>query len=146
MLIGNTNHPTLKIYYEAAHRIFTNTTTVLPNGTKMTVKNVALEAGKSPSSIRKDRDLFLPLIEDITEMARQMAERLSPGREKINDARQKTKRAKARANDYEARYKESLARELMLIRALDEAQRSLRSDEERFSQHENVVIFPKPQK
>lgn len=146
MLVGNPDHPTLKVYYDAAHRIFINTTSVLPKDSKMTVKNVAIEAGKSPSSVRKDRDIFIPLIEDINKMAKQMTERLAPGQEKVNDARQKTKIAKAKASDYESRYKESLGRELMLIRALDEAQRALRRDEDRFSEHENVVEFRNPRK
>lgn len=139
-------HSTLKPYNAAALRIFTNATVILPPGSKMTLKNVALEAGKSPSSIRKDRDIFIPLIQDVEKMAKQMAERQAPGKEKVKDARQKTKKAKAEASDYERRYKESLARELMLIKALDDAQRSLRRYEEPFSQHENVVPFPNPRK
>ncbi|NIE77310.1 hypothetical protein F3J45_23015 [Pantoea sp. Ap-967] len=146
MTFGNSNQPTLNAYYEAAYRIFNNTTNVLPKDSKMTIKNVALEAGKSPSSIRKDRDIFIPLIEDITKMAEQMAERLAPGQGKAKDAQLKTKKAKAKAKDFESRYIESLSRELMLIRALDEAQRALRSNEEIFSQHENVLPFPKPRK
>ncbi|EJT86022.1 hypothetical protein A3L25_010270 [Pseudomonas putida] len=139
-------HSTLKVYHDAALRIFTDATVILPKGSKMTVKNVALEAGKSPSSIRKDRDIFIPLIQDIKEMARQMAERQAPGQEKVKDAQQKTKKAKAAAGNYERRYKESLARELMLIRALDEAQRDLRRYEQPFSEHENVYPFPTPKK
>ena len=139
-------HSTVKPYYDAALRIFTDTTVILPPGSKMTLKNVALEAGKSPSSIRKDRDIFIPLIQDVKEMAKQMAERQAPGEEKVKDARQKTKKAKAEASDYEGRYKESLARELMLIKALDDAQRSLRRYAEPFNQDENVVPFPNPRK
>jgi hypothetical protein len=146
MLEKHQNHSTLKPYYEAALRIFTNTTVILPVGSKMTLKNVAIEAGKSPSSIRKDRDIFIPLFQDIEDMAKQMSERQAPGAEKVKDARQKTKKARAEAGDYERRYKESLARELMLIKALDDAQRSLRRYEEPFSQHENVVPFPNPRK
>lgn len=146
MSVEHEKNSTLKPYYDAALRILNNSTMVLPSGSKMTLKNVALEASKSPSSIRKGRDIFIPLIQDIDEMAKQMAERQAPGAEKVKDARQKTKKAKAEAGDYERRYKESLARELMLIKALDDAQRSLRRHEEPFSQHENVVPFPNPRK
>lgn len=139
-------HSTLKAYNDAAYRIFTDTTVVLSKGSKMNIKNVALEAGKSPSSIRKDRDIFIPLIQDIKAMAKQMAERQAPGQEKVKDAQQKTKKAKAEAGSFEKRYKESLARELMLIRALDEAQRDLRRYQQPFSEHENVVPFSNPRK
>jgi len=137
-------HPTLIPYYSAALRIFTDTTVVLPKGSKMTIKNVALEAGKSPSSIRKDRDIFILLIQDINEKAAQMAERRAPGRGEVIEERQKTKKASAMAESYERRYKESLARELMLIKALDEAQRALRRFEEPFGEHPNVLPFAKP--
>jgi hypothetical protein len=136
--------PTLKVYYDSAHRIFTDTTLILPKGSKMTLKNVALEAGRSAGSIRKERDIFLPLIEDVTALAKQMSERSAPGEEKVKNAQQKTKKAKAKALDYKRRYKESLAREIMLIKALDDAERSLRRHEDRINRHDNVVPFPNP--
>lgn len=146
MLTGDSGLPTLSVYYAAAQRIFKNTTTVLPKNSKMTLKNVALEAGKSASSIRQDRDIFIPLIEDIKQMAQQMAERHAPGQEKVKDAQRKAKKAKVDAQDYESRYKASLARELMLIKALDDAERSLRRHDERFTQHDNVVPISNPRK
>jgi hypothetical protein len=135
---------TLKAYYDSAQRIFTDATLILPKGSKMTLKNVALEAGRSAGSIRKERDIFLPLIEDVTKLAKQMSERSSPGEEKVKTAQQKTKKAKAKAQDYEGRYKESLAREIMLIKALDDAERSLRRHEDHINRHDNVVPFPNP--
>ena len=44
-------------YYEAIERIKFDTTRVVPKGSKINNRTVALEAGRDPSSIRKDRGM-----------------------------------------------------------------------------------------
>ncbi|MCF5227705.1 hypothetical protein GIW32_30455 [Pseudomonas syringae] len=55
-------------YETALQRLVDNKPTILPLGSKITINNVALEAGRGKGSIRKDRECFCSgqLIPDTT--------------------------------------------------------------------------------
>lgn len=44
-------------YYESLHRLITNTPNIVKSNSKINSRNVALEAAKDPSSIRKNRGM-----------------------------------------------------------------------------------------
>ena len=56
MSINNEESDTLTRYYDALNRL-------LSKDAKITIKAVAFEAGRSATSIKKDRPIFAPLIE-----------------------------------------------------------------------------------
>ncbi|EKT4481561.1 hypothetical protein QEM02_001646 [Pseudomonas putida] len=117
---------TLQAYYKALDRLIANKPELLPKGTKITLNAVAIEAGKSPGSIKKSRSVYTPLIEEINIRAKEQQERSKPGALQVQQANAKASKARAEATDYEAKYKEALARELMLLIAWDELNQELR--------------------
>lgn len=100
-------------YKTALQRLVENKPKILPPGSKITINNVALEAGRGKGSIRKDRECFNEL------------------REKTKAAAAKQKKensAKPNKGDeklFKDLYHESLARELMLISQIDELDKDL---------------------
>lgn len=130
---------TLQPYYSALDRLSAGTSTIVPKGTKITLNAVAQEAGKSEGSIKKSRTIYSSLIQEIKVRAKQQSEQSAPGVLRIRDAKQKTAKARASAVDFEEKYKAALARELMLLKALDEAERRLR-------RIDNVVPIVPPQR
>jgi len=100
-------------YETALQRLVENKPNILPPGSKITINNVALEAGRGKGSIRKDRECFDEL------------------REKTKAAAAKQKKensAKPNKGDeklFKDLYHESLARELMLISQIDELDKDL---------------------
>jgi homoaconitase/3-isopropylmalate dehydratase large subunit len=100
-------------YKIALQRLVENKPNILPLGSKITINNVALEAGRGKGSIRKDRECFDEL------------------REKINAAADKQKKEdsvkpnKASEKLFKDLYHQSLARELMLISQIDELEKDL---------------------
>ena len=88
-------------------------------------------------SIKKSRPIYSKLIEEIKIASKQQHEQKAPGNLEIQRVKQKIVKAKANADGFEEKYKAALARELMLLKALDEAERRLR-------RVENVVpLMPK---
>lgn len=119
MSLDNKESVTLTPYYDALNRL-------VAKGTKITLKAVAIEAGRSASSIRKNRPMFEPLISEIHFRAKEQQDRIKPGVKGIEQAKSKAAKAKATADGYKSKYKAALARELMLLIAWDEAMQELR--------------------
>lgn len=100
-------------YETALQRLVENKPNVLPPGSKITINNVALEAGRGKGSIRKDRECFNELREKTKAAAakqkKESSAKLNKGDEKL----------------FKDLYHESLARELMLISQIDELDKGL---------------------
>lgn len=116
-----TDHPvTLLPYYSALNRLVNGKSEILPRGSAITLNSVAIEAGRSPGSIKKQRPVYAPLISEILLRTQEQQEQNKPGALKVQLAKQKSARERTRADSFEAKYKQALARELMLLIAWDE--------------------------
>jgi hypothetical protein len=111
---------TLLPYYEALTRLE-------EKGIKITLKAVAIEAGRTPGSIKKSRPVFAPLIREIRHRAELQSQIAAPGAMKAKAAKLEIKKIRARSDNYEEKYKAALARELMLLLAWDKATQELRA-------------------
>jgi len=100
-------------YESALQRLIDNKPNILSPGSKITINNVALEAGRGKGSIRKDRECFDELREKTkaaaTKQKRENSAKPNKGAEKL----------------FKDLYHESLARELMLISQIDELDKDL---------------------
>ncbi|WP_110973194.1 hypothetical protein [Pseudomonas huaxiensis] len=103
----------IRQYEEALQRLIENKPNILPPGSKITINNVALEAGRGKGSIRKDRDCFKPLRESTKAAA---AKQKKENSAKPNNGAEKL---------FKDLYHDSLARELMLISQIDELEKDL---------------------
>jgi len=75
-------------YYAALFRLKNNTGNIIPPGSKITLDNVAKEAGNGPSSIRKSRPEHQKLILDIESVEKDRIAKLAiskPLTSKINN-------------------------------------------------------------
>ena len=95
-------------YYKALDRLIQNKPINVPIGTKINNDTVALEAGRKRSSIKKSREIFSDLIDEIDKISQ---EKEFPEKEN----KLKIEKLKNKANDYRTLYEEVLNRELMLI-------------------------------
>lgn len=98
---------TLKPYYAALNRLVAGKSEVVPAGTKITLNAVAMEAGKSAGSIKKQRSVYAALIREIKQRAKEQEEQEEqslPGALKIQEAKAKTAKAKAEAGSFEDKY------------------------------------------
>lgn len=100
-------------YETALQRLVDNKPNILPLGSKITINNVALEAGRGKGSIRKDRECF----DELREKTKAAADK----QKKENSA----KPSKASEKLFKDLYHQSLARELMLISQIDELEKDL---------------------
>ncbi|VVM75840.1 hypothetical protein PS673_02017 [Pseudomonas fluorescens] len=119
MSIDNEESVTLTRYYNALNRL-------LSKDVKITIKAVAIEAGRSATSIKNDRPIFAPLIEEIQFRAKEQQERSNPGAQKIEQAQKKAAKARDTADSYKSKYEDALARQFMALIAWDEAMQELR--------------------
>lgn len=126
MQVPHAEQPTLMPYYDALNRLVSGKPEIVAQGTKITLNSVAIEAGRSPGSIKKSRTVFEALIREIQVRAKEQQERIRPGVPQVLQAKDKAAKARAKADNYEFKYKEALARELMLLMAWDEATKALR--------------------
>ncbi|WP_288442219.1 hypothetical protein [uncultured Pseudomonas sp.] len=117
---------TLMPYYAALNRLVAGKSEVVPPGTKITLNAVAMEAGKSAGSIKKQRPVFAALIREVKQRAMEQEEQSLPGALKIREAKAKATKAKAEAESFEDKYKAALGRELMLLRAWEKLETRLR--------------------
>lgn len=102
------------LQYEAAlQRLVENKPNILPPGSKITINNVALEAGRGKGSIRKDRECF--------DQLREKTKAAAAKQKKENSA----KPNKGAEKLFKDLYHGSLARELMLISQIDELEKDL---------------------
>jgi 1,2-phenylacetyl-CoA epoxidase PaaB subunit len=116
--------PTLRPYYDALERMIKGDTLNVAPGTRISRKTVALEAGKTESAIKRGRAVFTNLNAAIDVAASKQAEKKAPGTRKVSEANQRHRDAKAKAQDYKELYEKALARELMLLKQLDNLERS----------------------
>ncbi|MGN9500629.1 hypothetical protein ACTMQS_10645 [Pseudomonas syringae pv. aptata] len=100
-------------YETALQRLVENKPNILPPGSKITINNVALEAGRGKGSIRKDRECF----DDLREKTKAAA-----AKQRKENSAKPNKGAEKLFRDL---YHESLARELMLISQIDELDKDL---------------------
>ncbi len=121
---GSEASPTLRPYFAALDRMVLGECAIVPNGTRISRKTVALEAGKSEGSIKNSRPIFAGLIDEIKRRAQEQADKEAPGARKVSQANERHKKEKAKADDYKQLYEDSLARELMLLVQLDDVERS----------------------
>ncbi|MCI3944435.1 hypothetical protein K0038_01449 [Pseudomonas syringae] len=133
------NTPTLRGYYDALQRMIKDETIIVSPGTRISAKNVALEAGKSESAIKKGRAVYTRLIAAIDIAAKEKSEKTSPAVKKVSAANERHREAKAKARNYKDLYEMALSRELMLLAQLDEKERSLRNQT-------NVIPFQSSRK
>lgn len=117
---------TLMPYYAALNRLVAGKCEVVPPDTKITLNAVAIEAGKSPGSIKKQRAVYAGLIREVKQRAKEQEEKSLPGALKIREAKTKASKSKAKADNFEDLYKAALGRELMLLRAWEKSQHRLR--------------------
>lgn len=117
---------TLRPYYAALNRLVEGRSEVVAPGSKITLNAVAIEAGRSPGSIKKQRTIYAALIREIKAHAKKQEEQSLPSALKIREAKAKATKAKAEAESFEDKYKAALARELMLLRAWEKSERRLR--------------------
>lgn len=125
MLTDYEDSQTLKPYYEALMRLVLGIPQRVPVGTKISLKSVALEAGKTEGSIKKSRAVFANLITEIKSQAKKQLESLKPGSFEVRSAKLKTEKAKSSAAEYEEKYKAALGRELMLLVQLDKLEQQI---------------------
>ena len=103
-----------QMYRNALERLINNRPEVLKKGSyKINKTNVALEAGKERTSIKKDR--HPTLIGDIKNAAEKY---VSPVTDQLVKAKQQSKQNKENADDLLKRYTAALNRESMLVRQL----------------------------
>lgn len=118
-------------YFLALERLIGNKPIRVPKGTTITLRSVALEAGKSAGSIRKERPVYEELIKEIKRQAAEHNTRAKP----MKEVHQSIRRWKDEAEQWRKLYHQALARELMLLHQLDGAENLLRNKE-------NVYHFP----
>lgn len=129
--MSDTSNDSLQEYYWAVDRLAENRPSRVPANTRITKKSVSLEAGKSAGSIKRNREIYAKLIEYIDLRAQEQKSKIQPHKEL------KTQRAQANIdkNKWKKLYHDSLARELMLLHQLDQAELLLKKAD-------NVITFP----
>ncbi len=118
--------PTLRPLFEALDRLVAGKPQRVPTGSRITLANVALEAGRTPGSIKASRAVYAPLRDEILKQAGLHRENAKPGTLEVSKARIKTAQAKASSEEFEIKYKESLGRELMMLLRIEELEENLR--------------------
>ncbi len=118
-------------YFKALQRLVEGKPNLVDAGTTISLAAVALEAGKSAGSIKKQRPIYAELIKEVKRCASEQKSRAQPNK-KSNDI---ISRWKSEAANWKKLYHQSLAREIMLLHQLDEAEHLLRSAE-------NIYQFP----
>ena len=109
----------IKEYFEALERLKKNKPLNVPIGTKITNDAVSLEAGRKKGTIKKSREIFIELIEEINKI-----------REKedfpIKESKEQAAKYKAKTKEYKKLYEQALNRELMLIERVNELEKELK--------------------
>ncbi|MEE5042245.1 hypothetical protein V2J81_02655 [Pseudomonas alliivorans] len=124
----------LKELYDALLRLVNNTPVRVPKGTKISRRTVLLEAGKDPSLIRSDREIYEHLIADIEHYAALQKEKSAKKNGQVAELKARIAQLRNEAERFEDLWKSALARELFLLEQLDEY-------EQRWKKHTNVVDF-----
>ena len=124
----------LQELYDALLRLVDNKPERIENGFKISLRTVALEAGKDPSLIRKDREIYVHLIADIEHYAAIQKEKSAKKSGQVAELKARIAQLRSEAERFEDLWKAALARELFLLEQLDEY-------EQRWKKHTNVVDF-----
>lgn len=120
--------------FDALIRLVENKPERVKKGSKISLRIVALEAGKDPSIIRKDRDIYAHLIEDIEKYAAIQKKKSAKKNGQIAELKARIAKLRSESQRFEDLWKAALARELFLIEQLDEY-------EQRWKKQTNVVDF-----
>lgn len=120
MTSNNIKGAGLEELFEALLRLYNNNPERVPKGTKITLSSVALEAGKDPSLIRKGRNIYEKLIEDIKHYAAIQKEKLPKKSSEIAALKGRITHYRGESARFEDLWKAALGRELMLLAQLDE--------------------------
>jgi predicted nuclease with TOPRIM domain len=124
----------LQDLYDALLRLVDNKPMRIGKGFKISLRTVALEAGKDPSLIRKDRDIYDHLIADIEHYAALQKEKSAKKNGQVAELKARIAQLRNEAERFEDLWKAALARELFLLEQLDEY-------EQRWKKYTNVVDF-----
>jgi len=124
----------LQELYDALLRLVNNTPVRVPKGTKISRRTVALEAGKDPSLIKSDREIYEHLIKDIDHYAAAQKEKIDKKNSQTLELKARIAQLRSESERFEELWKASLARELFLLDQIDEY-------EQRWKKHTNVVDF-----
>ena len=100
-------------YFSALDRLINNKPERVPVGVRITKDAVSLEAGRKKGSIKKSRDMFSELIEAI-DKAR------SEKKEPNHGLKKRYANIKSRMEKYRNMYEEGVAREVMLLKRVQE--------------------------
>lgn len=122
----------LQDLYNALLRLVDNKPMRIGKGFKISLRTVALEAGKDPSLIRKDRDIYDHLIADIEHYAALQKEKSAKKNGQVAELKARIAKLRSEAERFEDLWKAALARELCLLEQLDEY-------EQRWKKYTNVV-------
>lgn len=124
----------LQELYDALLRLVDNKPERIEKGFKISPRTVALEAGKDPSLIRKDREIYEHLIADIEHYAALQKEKSTKKNGQVAELKARITQLRSEAERFEDLWKAALARELFLLDQLDEY-------EQRWKKYTNVVDF-----
>lgn len=124
----------LKELYDALLRLVDSKPERIDKGFKISLRTVALEAGKDPSLIRKDREIYAHLIADIEHYAALQKEKSAKKNGQVAELKARLTQLRSEAERFENLWKAALARELFLLEQLDEY-------ELRWKKYTNVVDF-----
>jgi len=108
----------LKEYYEAFKRLKSNKPINVPVGTKITNDAVSLEAGRKKGTIKKSREIFTELIEEI-------AEYTNKEKAPLHECKAQVDKYKIKYKEYKLLYEQALNRELMLLEKLNKLEKRL---------------------
>jgi mannitol-specific phosphotransferase system IIBC component len=110
-------------YYDALQRLIDNRPLHITKGSKINNDTVALEASRKRGSIKKSRQGFEQLINDILEGEAKRTQ----GTRKIQDKLEQTKIDKI---NIESLYNKSLNRELMYLETISELEEEIKKNKE----------------
>ncbi|MFJ4140087.1 hypothetical protein [Pseudomonas fragi] len=124
----------LQELYDALLRLVKNKPERIEKEFKISLRTVALEAGKDSSLIRKDRDIYEHLIADIEHYAALQREKSAKKNGQVAEFKARIAKLRSEAERFEDLWKAALARELFLLEQLDEY-------EHRWKKYTNVIDF-----
>lgn len=124
----------LQELYDALLRLANNKPERVEKGTRISFRTVALEAGKDPSLIRKDREIYVRLIADIEHYAAIQKEKSAKKNGQVTQLKARLAQLRNESERFEELWKAALARELFLLDQVDDY-------EQRWKKHTNVIDF-----
>lgn len=124
----------LQELYDALSRLVNKTPQRVPPGTKISRRAVALEAGKDPSLIKSDREIYEHLIKDIDHYAAAQKEKNDRKKGQTQELKTRIAQLRSESERFEELWKAALARELFLLDQIDVY-------EQRWKKHTNIIDF-----